>query len=131
MGGKWGGSSTACKCIRGEVVGWYLPISVMDEEALTTAGVRVVVQMRRVAVGRSARACTQAVGIRSRKEWCRHTISRKGLVGTTGRLAHVDGQEEVLVVGQEVCGGGLARQWRTLTGGRGRRTHGRRRRRQC
>ena len=44
--------------IRGEVVGWYLPVRVMNEEALSGAGVRVVVQMRRVAVGRSAGAYT-------------------------------------------------------------------------
>ena len=87
---------------RGEVMGWYLPVSVVDEKALTRAGVRVVVRMRRGAVGRSAGAYTKAVGIRSRREWCRHTISRKGLVGVTGRLVHEDEQEEVLVVGEEV-----------------------------
>ena len=54
---------------RGEVVGWYLPVKVVSEKALTRAGVRVVVQMRRVAVGRSAGAYAQAVGIRSRKEY--------------------------------------------------------------
>ena len=89
---------------KGEVLGWYLPVRVVDEKALTRAGVKVVVQMRRVAVGRSAGAYTKAVGIRSRREWyrCRHTISRKELVGITGRLVHADGQEEVLVVGDEV-----------------------------
>jgi hypothetical protein len=51
---------------RGEVLGWYLPVSVVDEKALTRAGVRVVVQMRRVAVGRSAGAYLGAVGIRCR-----------------------------------------------------------------
>ena len=87
---------------RGEVVGWYLPIRVVNEKALTRAGVRVVVQMRRVAVGRSAGAYTHAVGIRSRKEWCIHAMNRKVLVGITGRLVHEDGQEEVLVLGGEV-----------------------------
>ena len=87
---------------RGEVVGWYLPVKVVSEKALTRAGVRVVVQMRRVAVGRSAGAYAQAVGIRSRKEWCIQTMNRKVLVGITGRLIHADGQEEVLVVGDEV-----------------------------
>ena len=57
----------ASRGIRGEVVGWYLQVSVVDEKALTRAGVRVVVQLRRVAVGRSVGACTQAVGIRSRR----------------------------------------------------------------
>ena len=73
--------------IRREVVGWYLPVSVVDEKALTRAGVRVVVQMRRVAVGRSAGAYTQAVGIRCRREWCKHTTSKRELVGMVGRLA--------------------------------------------
>jgi hypothetical protein len=87
---------------RGEVVGWYLPVKVVSEKALTRAGVRVVVQTRRVAVGRSAGAYAQAVGVRSRKEWCIQTMDRKRLVGITGRLLHADGQEEVLVVGDEV-----------------------------
>ena len=76
----------------------------------TGAGVRVVVHMRRVAVGRSAGAYTQAVGIRSRREWCRRTISRRELVGITGRLAHADGQQEVLVVGE------LEEVWEEWTG---------------
>ena len=97
-----GGKAVAGGGIRGEVVGWHLPVRVVNEKALTRAGVRVVVQMRRVAVGRSAGAYTQAVGIRSRKEWCIHAISRKVLVGITGRLVHADGQEEVLVLGEEV-----------------------------
>ena len=61
--------------------------------------------MRRVAMSRSAGAYLEAVGIRCRREWCRHTISRKELVGITGRLTHAryaDEQEEVLVVGEEV-----------------------------
>ena len=74
----------------------------VSEKALTSAGVRVVVQMRRVAVGRSTGACTQAVGVRSRKEWCTQTMTGKALVGITGTLVHADGQEEVLVVGDEV-----------------------------
>ena len=61
-----------------------------------------MVQMRRVAVGRSAGAYAQAVGIRSREERCTQTVNRKVLVGITGRLVHADGQEEVLVVGDEV-----------------------------
>ena len=42
------------------------------------------------------------MGIRSRREWCIQTMDRKVLVGITGRLIHADGQEEVLVVGDEV-----------------------------
>ena len=95
---------------RGEVVGWYLPVRVVNEKALTRAGVRVVVQMRRVAVGRSAGAYAQAVGVRSRKEWCIQTMDRKKLVKTTGRLMHADGQGEVLVVGDEVW-----EEWTDLT----------------
>ena len=86
--------------IRGEVVGWYLPVRAgWWMRRLSGAGVRVVVQMRRVAVGRSAGAYTQAVGIRSRKEWCKHTVSRRELVGITSRLVHANGQEEVLGAG--------------------------------
>jgi hypothetical protein len=106
QGHKWeansGEAAVAGGIGKGEVVGWYLPVRVVSEKALTRAGVRVVVQMKRVAVGRSAGAYAQAVGVRSRKEWCIQTMSRKMLVGTTGRLLHADGQEEVLVVGDEV-----------------------------
>ena len=52
---------------RREVVGWYLPIKVVSLKALTRAGVGVMVQMSRVAVGRSAEAYAQAVKVRSRK----------------------------------------------------------------
>ena len=37
--------------MRGEVVGWYLPVLVVDEEKMKrVGGVRVVVLMKRVAV---------------------------------------------------------------------------------
>ena len=52
--------------------------------------------------GRSAGAYAQAVGVRSRKEWCNQAMNRKVLVGITGRLVHADEQEEVLVMGGEV-----------------------------
>ena len=42
------------------------------------------------------------MGVRSRKEWCIETMDRKKLVEITGRLLHADGQEEVLVVVDEV-----------------------------
>jgi hypothetical protein len=35
-------------------------------------------------------------------EWYIQTMDRKRLVGITGSLSHADGQEEVLVVGDEV-----------------------------
>ena len=65
--------------LRGAVVGWYLPIAmqVVDEGKMNRSGVRVVVMMRRVAVGRSAGGFEQAVGIRSRQEWYRYKMSRK------------------------------------------------------
>ena len=87
---------------KGEVVGWYLPVRVVSEKALPRAGVRVMVQMRRVAVGRLAGAYAQAVRIRSREEWYTQAMDRKRLVGIIGSLSHADGQEEVLVVGDEV-----------------------------
>ena len=80
QGGKWGGSYKG----RGES--------------------SRVVQMWRVAVGRSAGAYTQAAGTRSREEWCIHIMGREVLVWITaaGKLVHADGQEEVLVLGEEV-----------------------------
>ena len=62
---------------RGIVLCWYLSVNVVGEKVLTRAGVRLVVQMRRIATGRSAGAYTEAVGIRCRREWCRHTIISK------------------------------------------------------
>ena len=41
-------------------------------------GVKVVVLMRRVAIGRIAGGVEQAVGIRCRQEWHRHRMSRDG-----------------------------------------------------
>ena len=63
--------------LRGAMVGWYLPMQVVDEKKLNRGGVRVVVTMKRVAVGRTARGFDQAVGIRSRREWHRHKMSKK------------------------------------------------------
>ena len=40
-------------------------------------------------VGKSAGGCTQAIGIRSRREWCRHNMSRKQLVGITRQMVQV------------------------------------------
>ena len=79
-----------------------MPVSVVDEKEQGGFGVRVVVRMRRVAVGKTAGSYQQAIGIRGRAEWCRHTMGRRQLVQITGGLADADGQEEVLVVGQEV-----------------------------
>ena len=53
-------------------------------------------------MGRTAGSYKQAVGIRGRAEWCQHTMERRQLVQITGGLTETDGQEEVLVVGQEV-----------------------------
>lgn len=51
----------------GGVVGWYLPVMVTGEK-ISRAGVRLCVQMRRVAVGMTAGGYEQAVRIRSRRE---------------------------------------------------------------
>ena len=40
--------------------------------------------------------------VKSREEWCIQTMDRKKLVEIAGRLLHADGQEEILVVGDEV-----------------------------
>ena len=84
------------------MVGWYLPVLVVDEEQMKSGGVRVVVMMKRVAVGRTAGGFEQAVGIRCRQEWHRYKMSRKQLVGITGQRVQADGGREVLVEGQEV-----------------------------
>ena len=69
-------------------MGWYmyLPVQVVDEEQMKSGGVRVVVVMERVAVGRTAGGFDQAVGVRSRGEWHRHKMSRKQLVRITSLL---------------------------------------------
>ena len=87
--------------LRGAVVGWYLPVLVVDEEKVKRRGVRVKVVMKRVAVGRTAGGDEQAVGIRSMQEWHRHKMSRQQLVGITGQRVQVCGNE-VLMEGQEV-----------------------------
>ena len=93
--------------LRGAVVGCYLPVQVvagMDEKRLREDGVRVVVMVRRVAVDKEAGGFERAVGIRSRKEWYRHKMSRKQLqlVGMSGQRVQAGGGREVLVEGQEV-----------------------------
>ena len=60
-----GGPAVTGHGLRGAVVGWYLPVLVVDEEQMKrVGGVRVVVLMKRVAVGRTAGGVEQAVGIR-------------------------------------------------------------------
>jgi hypothetical protein len=89
--------------LRGAVVGWYLPVLVVNEKQMRrVGGISVVVLMRRVAVGRTAGGVEQAVGIRCRQEWYRHKMSREQLVGITGQRVQADGSKEVLVEGNEV-----------------------------
>ena len=65
----------------------------MDDRELSRNGVRVVVQMRRMVVSLSKSAgrymYTQAVGIRSRRERYRDSMSRKQLVGIIGQTSLV------------------------------------------
>jgi hypothetical protein len=89
--------------LRGAVVGWYLPVLVVNEKQMRrVGGISVVVLMRRVAVGRTAGGVEQAVGIRCRQEWYKHKMSREQLVGITGQSVQADGDKEVLVEGNEV-----------------------------
>ena len=63
-----GGPAVTGHGLRGAVVGWYLPVLVVDEEQMKEGGgVRVVVMVKRVAVGRTAGGFEQAVGIKSRR----------------------------------------------------------------
>ena len=83
------------------MAGWYLPVQVMEEK-FSRAGVRVCVQMRRVAIGKEAGRCAQAIRVSSRREWCRREMSREELVRIEGEAGQADGKVEVLIVGQEV-----------------------------
>ena len=75
---------------------------VAEKQMKRVGGVRVVVLMKRVAVGRTAGGLEQAVGIRCRQEWCKHKMSREQLVGITGQRVQADGDKEVLAEGNEV-----------------------------
>ena len=82
-------------------MGWYLPVLIEDER-FNKAGVRVSVQMRRVAVGMTAGGYVQAVRVSSRREWCKHEMDRRELVAITGEQVQADRKSVVLVEGQEV-----------------------------
>ena len=89
--------------LRGAVVGWYLPVMVVDEEEMKkVGGGRVRVRMKKVAVGRTAGGFEQAVGIRCRQVWHIHKMSRGQLVEVIGQRVQADGSSGVLVEGQEV-----------------------------
>ena len=64
---------------------------------MRSAGVRLKVLMKKVAVGRTAPGFEQAVGIRCRQEWNRYWMSREQLVGITGQRVQADGSRVVLV----------------------------------
>ena len=98
-----GGPAVTGHGLRGAVVGWYLPVLVVDEEQMKkVGGDRVAVLMKRVAIGRTAGGVEQAMRIRCRQEWHRHKMSRTQLVGTTGQMVQADGDKEVLVERQEI-----------------------------
>ena len=89
--------------LRGTVVGCYLPALVADEGQMKKiGGVRLMVQMKRMAVGRTAGGFERAVGIRCRQERHKHKMSRSQLVGITGQRVQADGGSGVLVEGQQV-----------------------------
>ena len=85
----WVGS--ACPAVpghglRGAVAGWCLPVQVVDEEQMNRGGVRVVVIMRRVAVGRPAGGFDQAVWVRSTRGWHRHNWQDAGQGTASGHI---------------------------------------------
>ena len=82
---------------------------VVDGEQMESGGVRVVVMMERVAVDRIVGGVDQAMGVRCRREWQRHKMSRKQLVGISGQRVQAVGGSEVLVEGQEIWGTGWSR----------------------
>ena len=109
MGGQWGGVSgrTRYEGSSGSQ-GWYLPMVVVDEKKLNRTGVGMVVQMRRMAVGRLQEGLFGQWGPGPGVGGAdRHNISRKGLVArASGQLMQSDGEAAVLPVvqGQEVWG---------------------------
>ena len=58
---------------RGAVVGWYMPVLVVDEREMERVGGTSVVT-KRVAVGRTTGGVEPAVGTRCRQEWCRDCL---------------------------------------------------------
>ena len=97
-----GGKAVAGRGIRGGVVGWYLPVRVADERALSGSRCEGGGADEEGCSGQASWSIHTGSGDQEQGEWCRHTISRKELVGITGRLVHADGQVEVLVLGGEV-----------------------------
>ena len=79
------------------MVGWYLPVQVVAEK-----------QMKRVAVGRTAGGVEQAVGIRCRQEWCRHSMSREQLVGTAGQMVQADFRRMASAIARDSSGSSAA-----------------------
>jgi hypothetical protein len=71
-------------------------------ELKKVGGVRVVVLMSRIAVGRTAGGVEKAVGMRCRQEWHGYKMSREQFVGVTGQKVQTDGGRVVLVEGHEV-----------------------------
>ena len=82
-------------------------MQVVDEKKLNREGVRVVVLMRRVAVGRTAGGFDQAIGVRNMQEGVAQAQDEQE---TASRHIRSDGGREVLVEGQEVWRSGWGRQ---------------------
>ena len=116
MGQQYGSiRAWARQGVGGAVVGWYLAVPVVpvvDGERWSKGGVKVVVMMKRVAVGKALGGFEQAVGIRSMEEWFRHKMNREQLVGVTGQKVQASGGREVLRSERS----GWGRQWRTQSG---------------
>ena len=114
--------------MRGAVVGWYLPVLVVDEKQMKKrGGVSVVVMMKRTAGG-----FEQAVGIRSRQEWYRYKMNRKQLVGARPSQVRKMVAARCQWRGRRFGKNGQGRQWKTQSGGgRPRGSGGRRSKQQC
>ena len=97
-----GGGKKGRKVVKGkegELVGWYVPVVVVEERAKRR---QVEVMMRKVAVGKVAGGYDWAVGLTSRREWCRYSMSRNELVGIVVGMQTEDGGVEQVVEGQVV-----------------------------
>ena len=96
-------------------------MQVAEEKVLSgaLAGVKVVVQMKNMAVGRTFWGFKQALGIRTRRKWCRHSMSREKLAWWGFQVSWYmqRGRGRHWWRGRRYEKNGLGTMWRTQTGG--------------
>ena len=96
-----GKEAVVCRGTRGEVLGWYLPVRVMNirEGAYKSRGEGGGADEEGCS-GQISWGLHKSSGYQEQEGVVQaHYISRKELVGIIGRLVHADGQEEVNISG--------------------------------